>query len=844
MSEQTSLDFGDIQLEDTTPMMRQYLEIKSKYAHCLLLYRMGDFYEAFLEDAVTLSRELELVLTGRHAGEKLGRVPMAGIPYHALERYAAQLVEKGYALAICDQMEAADQAKGLVRREVTRVITPGTLLEEGLLAARQNNYLIALVQAGQAGEHWGLAYADISTGEFRVMQVEGLEALVQEVYRLNPSEILLPTDTPDPLKLLRPGERSEHLPEYLPGQFCYTLRSQRGFLLDEAKERILRTFKVRSLEGFGCTQLPLAIRAAGGLLEYLEDVGMAVPLQGIQTYTLSQYLLLDAQTRRNLELTQTVRDGSYNGSLLWALDRTKTSMGGRALRSWLMQPLLSVSAIEERLDSVEELVHEGFLRQEIQRTLEGVYDMERLSSRAGSGTANARDLVALGESLAKLPDIAAVVAKAKSPYLTLLQEVSPELQTLAQKILRTLVEAPPLTLTEGGLIRPGVHEPLDQLNKQVEADRQWIATLETTERQRTGVSTLKVSFNKTFGYYLSVSRSKSNQVPQDYIRKQTLVNEERYITPELKEKESRILNAREQRERLEYELFLELRKLVANHVTAIRQVALYLARLDALASLAEVAVYRKYTRPKIALDRRIEIEQGRHPVIEQRLPEGFFVPNDTQLSSTDFDPDLIVLTGPNMSGKSSYLRQVGLIQLIAQIGSFVPANEAYLGITDRIFTRVGAVDDLAMGQSTFMVEMTETANILNHATPKSLVLLDEIGRGTATFDGLSIAWAVAEYLAAQIGSRTIFATHYHELNELAHTLENVANYHVVVKELEEEVVFLHRVEAGGADRSYGIEVGRLAGLPPVVIQRAKEVMHQVEQHSQIAVGLRRPKGKQ
>lgn len=840
MSEQTSLDFGDIQLEDTTPMMRQYLEIKSKYAHCLLLYRMGDFYEAFFEDAEKLSRELELVLTGRHAGEKLGRIPMAGIPYHALERYAAQLVEKGYALAICDQMEAADQAKGLVRREVTRVITPGTLLEEGLLAARQNNYLMALVQAG---EHWGLAYTDISTGEFRVMQVEGLEPLIQEVYRLNPSEILLPTDTPDPLTLLRPGERSEHLPEYLPGQFCYTLRSQRGFLLDEAKERVLRTFKVRSLEGFGCTQLPLAVRAAGGLLEYLDDIGMAVPLQGIQTYTLSQYLLLDAQTRRNLELTQTVRDGSYNGSLLWALDRTKTSMGGRALRSWLMQPLLSVQAIEERLDSVEELVQEGLLRQQVQRTLEGVYDMERLSSRAGSGTANARDLLALAESLIKLPDIAAVVANAQSPYLTPLQEVAPELQTLAQRILRTLVDAPPLMLTEGGLIRSGVHEPLDQLNTQVEADRQWIANLETTERQRTGVSTLKVSFNKTFGYYLSVSRSKSNQVPQDYIRKQTLVNEERYITPELKEKESRILNAREQRERLEYELFLELRKLVAHHVVAIRQIALHLSRLDALASLAEVAVYRKYIRPQISSDRRIEIEQGRHPVIEQRLPEGFFVPNDTQLSSTDFDPDLIVLTGPNMSGKSSYLRQVGLIQLMVQMGSFVPAQAAHLSMADRIFTRVGAVDDLAMGQSTFMVEMTETANILNHATPKSLVLLDEIGRGTATFDGLSIAWAVAEYLASQIGARTIFATHYHELNELAHTLENVANYHVVVKEFEEEVVFLHRVEAGGADRSYGIEVGRLAGLPPVVIQRAKEVMHQVEQHSQIAVGLRRPSKK-
>lgn len=864
-------DFRRLDKFALTPMLQQYWEIKAQYPHCLLLYRMGDFYETFFADAEVVARELEIVLTGRQAGQ-VGRAPMAGIPHHALERYCAQLIERGYAVAICDQVESPAEAKerarqaksirrskidpampmlpmfedalepvvdnesALVRREVTRVLTPGTLLEDQLLAARQNNYLAAVVQAG---EMWGLAYADISTGEFRVAQIEGADQLVQELLRLQPAEVLLSTDATDPLLLLRPREKSNALPECLPAQFCYTLRPQRTFDLEEARRGLLETFGVRSLEGFGCEGLPLAIRAAGGLLQHLNETqrGGFVPLEGIRTYSLTQYLTLDHQTRRNLELTQTVRDGSFHGSLLWALDRTRTVMGARALRRWLLQPLLEREQIHDRQESVAELHANGLLRERIQRILESIYDLERLAGRAGSGTANARDLVALGESIARLPALAEAVREGTSPHLLPLQSVPVELERLGVQLRGTLVDNPPLILTEGGLIREGVHDDLEAVRRQVEADKQWLVDLEKAERARSGISTLKVGFNKAFGYYISISRSKATRVPDDYIRKQTLTGEERYITPELKERESRILNAQQQTNQLEYEIFNRLRESAGGHVSLLRKVAAHISTLDSLASLAEVAVYRDYTCPILGHGHEIYIRDGRHPVIEQVLPGGFFVPNDTDLGGAD-DPDLIILTGPNMSGKSSYIRQVALIQLLTQVGSFVPASAAKLDIADRIFTRVGAVDDLATGQSTFMVEMTETANILNHATEHSLVLLDEIGRGTATFDGLAIAWAVAEYLAVELRCRTIFATHYHELNELASLVSRVANYQVTVEELADRIVFLHRVMPGGADRSYGIEVGRLAGLPARVIDRARKVLAQVEQHSQIAMGLR------
>ncbi len=844
-------DTKEVDRSKLSKMYQHYVEIKDKYPHALLLYRVGDFFETFFQDAIAVSRELELVLTSKQAGE-IGRVPMTGVPHHAWERYTTQLVEKGYAVVICDQVEdSADTDPGkLVKREVTRVITPGTLLEEGMLNARRNNYLAAIVIAGN---HWGLAYADISTGEFVTTQSSELEHLTQELMRLQPSEVLIPTNAPDLGSLLRPGEKSEHLPEYLPPSFCYALRSQIPFTSGEARHRLLQRFKVRSLEGLGCEHLPLAVRAAGGLLEYLEDTQKEnlVPLQFLRTYTLTDYLILDHQSRRNLEITQTVRDGTFHGSLLWALDKTSTAMGGRALRRWLLQPLLDIKGIRARQDTIQELVENSFLRQDLRQLLRQIYDIERLTGRAGSGTASARDLVALADSLAKLPDLSELVADTCSPFLRALQKVPQELEHLAKRLSAHLVESPPIHIKEGGLIRPGVNAQLDEMRSLAVEDQQWVANLEVTEKARTGISTLKVGFNKTFGYYISISRTKADQVPDNYIRKQTLTNEERYITPELKEREARILTARDDLNRLEYEIFASLREEVGQYAEQIRTISRAVAAADVLCGLAEVAVYQGYCCPQMVEGREIRIIDGRHPVVEQSLPSGFFVPNSTGLGrredtnsrgaedAEEERPDLVILTGPNASGKSCYLRQVGLIQLMAQTGSFVPAKSAILGICDRIFTRVGAVDDLATGQSTFMVEMNETANILNHATAKSLVLLDEIGRGTATFDGLSIAWAVAEYLASEIQSRTIFATHYHELNELASILPNVANYQVTVKELPDQIIFLHQVQPGGADRSYGIEAGRLAGLPAPVIQRAKQVMSQIEKHSKIAIGLRK-----
>ena len=845
-------DYRPLDRDKLSEMMRHYAQTKDKYPHALLLYRVGDFFECFFQDAVTIARELELVLTSKDGGKQVGRVAMTGVPHHALDRYAAMLVEKGYAIAVCDQVEDSEDAKSqrrMVDREITRVITPGTLIEEGMLRATQNNFLGAVVLANK---HWGLAHADISTGDFFTTQGDDLAQLTQELMRLQPSEVLVPVNAPNPANILRPGESSEELPPQLPPQFCYSLRAEQPFELDEARGRLLHRFKLRSLEGLGCDRFPLAVRAAGGLLQYLEEtfeqdvqdkrepkITRSIPLQLLRTYAIADYLILDHQSRTNLEITQTVRDGTRYGSLLWALDKTKTAMGSRALRRWMLQPLLDLKGICARHDTIEELTSNITLRQDVQQLLRQIYDLERLTGRAGSGTANARDLDALADSLSKLPELASLCASGRSPYLRALQTVSPELEALAERIHGHLVESPPLYLKEGNLIRPGINSQLDGMRQQIEADRQWLANLEVSERQRTGISNLKVGFNKTFGYYIGITRSKSDLAPDDYIRKQTLTNEERYITPDLKEREARILTAKDDLNRLEYEIFVQLREEVGELASAIRHVAKAVAALDVLCGLAEVTIEQGYARPKMVETREIAIEDGRHPVVEKSLPPGFFVPNSTGLGSPQVSPDLIILTGPNASGKSCYLRQVGLIQLMAQMGSFVPATAATLGICDRIFTRVGAVDDIATGQSTFMVEMNETANILNHATPKSLVLLDEIGRGTATFDGLSIAWAVAEYLATELIARTIFATHYHELNEIESILENVANYQVTVKELPDEIIFLHQVQPGGADRSYGIEAGRLAGLPPSVIKRARQVMGQIEKHSKIALGLRK-----
>ncbi|MBW4532956.1 MAG: DNA mismatch repair protein MutS [Pleurocapsa minor HA4230-MV1] len=830
-------------------MYQHYVEVKEQYPNALLLYRVGDFFECFFQDAVTIARELELVQTSKEGGKELGRVAMTGVPHHALERYSTMLVEKGYAVAICDQVEdaatASAEKRNLVKREIQKLLTPGTLTDDGMLRSRQNNFLAAIVVAG---EHWGLAYADISTGEFFTTQSSELSSLTLELLRLQPSEVLIPANAPDVNGLLRPGEKSEYLADYLPDSFCYSLRSQQPFTLVEASQRLRDTFDVSSLEGMGCGDIPLGVRAAGGLLEYVADTQKAyqVPLQPLRTYSLADYLVLDHQTRRNLEITQTIRDGTFHGSLLWALDRTSTAMGGRALRRWVLQPLIDLKGIAARQETIAELVANISLRQDLRSMLRKIYDLERLSGRVASGTANARDLLALAESLLKLSDLSAIASYGNAPFLKALHKMPPELEQLGVYVTERLVESPPQLLKEGGMIKDGVDTRLDEIRQRLEDDKQWLTNLEVTERERVGVANIKVGYNKTFGYYISMPRSKASQAPDNYQRKQTLTNEERYITSELKERETRILTAKDDLSNLEYDIFTELRATVAEKSQLIRSISKAVAAIDVLAGLAEIAVYQNYCCPEMIQGREIDIVEGRHPVVEQSLGEGFFVPNSAQMGNPPQPPldkggeypDLIILTGPNASGKSCYLRQIGLIQLIAQIGSFVPATEARLAICDRIFTRVGAVDDLATGQSTFMVEMNETANILNHATPKSLILLDEIGRGTATFDGLSIAWAVAEYLATDIQGRTIFATHYHELNELASILTNVANYQVTVKEMADKIIFLHQVCAGGASKSYGIEAGRLAGLPSSVISRARQVMGQIEKHSKIALGLR------
>ncbi|MGP0128213.1 MAG: DNA mismatch repair protein MutS [cyanobacterium endosymbiont of Rhopalodia musculus] len=835
-------NYCHLDFQKLTPMYQHYVKVKCQYPNALLVYRVGDFFECFFQDAVIISQELELALTSKDGGKEIGRVAMTGVPHHALERYSRLLIEKGYALAICDQVEDSSQAVAqgrMVERKVTKLLTPGTLTDDGMLQAKRNNFLAAIVVEKK---HWGLSYSDISTGEFFTTQGQELANLNLELLRLQPSEILVPSNAPNFNSLLRPGEQSEYLIDGLPDCFCYSLRSQIPFTLDKAKSQLLITFGIRSLEGMGCEHLPLAIRAAGGLLEYIEDTQKVhqISLQPLRTYNQVDFLILDYQTRRNLEITQTVRDGTFHGSLLWALDRTCTAMGGRALRRWLIEPLLDIKGINARQNTVKELVENPSLRQDLRQLLRSIYDLERITGRVGSGTANARDLLSLAESLVRLTNLVELTSQGTSPYFKKLQKIPPGLEKLGRYIIDHLVESPPLHLKDGGVIRDGINSDLDAIRHRLEDDRQWLANLEVTERQKIRVSNLKVGYNKTFGYYISLPRSKAELAPDNYVRKQTLTNEERYITAELKERETRILTAQDDLNKLEYQVFTELRSKVAKKAQEIRDISKAVAAIDVLSGLAEIAVFHGYCCPEVIEGRVIEIVDGRHPVVEQFLAAGAFVPNSTLIGNNqDNDaPDLIVLTGPNASGKSCYLRQVGLIQLMAQTGSFVPATTAKLGISDRIFTRVGAVDNLATGQSTFMVEMNETANILNHGTAKSLILLDEIGRGTATFDGLSIAWAVAEYLATEIQGRTIFATHYHELNELAFIFSNVANYQVTVQELPHEIIFLHQVRPGGADKSYGIEVGRLAGLPNSVIKRAKQMMDQIEKHSKITLGIR------
>lgn len=814
-----------------TPMIQQFLEIKQQYPHALLLYRMGDFYETFFEDARIAARELEITLTSREGGQGR-RIEMAGIPHHALEAYLPRLIGKGYKVAICEQMETPRPGK-LVKREVTRVITPGTLLEGSLLQEKRNNYLGAIYRKKNG---YGLAYTDISTGEFRLTEVQGdnaAELLLRELSGLELAEILLPSADPWSETAVQETEWAPLIPH----PQCVTWESELVFEPRIARDRLLHHFGVHSLESWGCQDMPLAVAAAGAVLHYLSQTQMHA-LQQLRppvSYHLHRFLVLDRTTRRNLELTETYREGSFEGSLLWVLDQTCTAMGARLLRNWLNHPLLDPAAIKSRLDAVEELVQAGQLRLELREQLDGIRDLERLAARVATQTANPRELRSLAESLLRLPTLSEYLQTLQATHFDSLRQIPTEILALAHKILHCLQDTLPVKIQEGGIFKDGIHPELDELRQLMRGGRTWIHELEQQERERTGIKSLKVGYSKTFGYFIEVTHAHKNAVPKDYLRKQTLTHAERYITPALKEKEAAILNADEQSKQLEYTLFCALRQEVSQFLHQLQALALATAQLDVLATLAEVAVQNRYVRPRLNSENILAIRGGRHPVIEKTLPAGQFVPNDIWLDGQS--QRLIILTGPNMSGKSSFMRQIGLIVLMAQMGSFVPAESAEIGICDRIFTRVGAVDDIATGQSTFMVEMLETANILNHATSRSLILLDEIGRGTSTFDGVSIAWAVSEYIAEQLHARTIFATHYHELNRLSESIPGICNYQVSVQENPDGIVFLHKVVPGGADRSYGIEVARLAGLPAAVLERARNLLQEIERRSRIQSSL-------
>jgi DNA mismatch repair protein MutS len=813
-------------MTQVTPIRKQYLQIKRQYPDAILFFRLGDFYETFDQDAEIAARELDIVLTSRNVS-KNQRVPMAGVPYHAVESYIARLINKGYKVAICEQVGEVP-AKGLVRREVRRVVTPGTVVEPSLLEEKRNSYLAALV-VGEGGDRVGVAYADITTGEFATTQITGHEArslALQELARLQPRECLVPEGCDAPV------DRTDS--QELDGVFI-TSYDAWCFELGNARQALLDHFEVASLAGFGCEGLPLAMRAAGAIVQYLRETQKITltQLHSLRTFSTSDFMILDAATRRNLELTETIRGGERAGSLLGVLDATATAMGGRLLRQWINQPLLDINKLQERLDAMERLFDDGLLRAELIAQLKGLADLERLTNRAVSGIAAPRELLGIRKGLEAVPALRALLEQGESklavdhPLARLARYLDPcpEVVTL---VAEAIADDAPASLSGGGVIRPGYSAELDDVILAARNAKEWVANLERTERRRIGISNLKVGFNKVFGYYLEVTKSNLDRVPGEYIRKQTLVNAERFITPELKEYESLILNAEERIAEIETRLFREVVTRIAAAATRLLTTARALARLDVLAALAEVAARNNYVRPVLTEDGGIEIVAGRHPVVEQMIDLGEpFVPNDTQLSD---DERILIITGPNMSGKSTFLRQVALIVLMAQIGSFVPAERASIGLVDRIFTRIGAQDEIAAGRSTFMVEMVETANILNHATPRSLLILDEVGRGTSTYDGISIAWAVVEFVHnhPRLQAKTLFATHYHELTQLATFLPRARNYNAAVAEEGDRVVFLRKMVPGGADKSYGIHVAQLAGLPRSVVHRAEEILKQLE----------------
>lgn len=798
-----------------TPMMQQYMEVKSKYKDCILFYRLGDFYEMFFDDALTASRELELTLTGRDCGLS-ERAPMCGVPYHAVETYLDRLIEKGYKVAICEQMEDPALAKGLVQRDVIRVVTPGTVIESGMLDERSNNFLLSVCFSGEKA---GLAFADVSTGEFFVHQVEDAgRTLADEVTRISPVEII----ASDLIRLREYVNRDDLSMSERPGT---------TFQYQNASETLCKHFHLQDLSPLGLTDdYRLAAQAAGALMRYLDETqkNALEHITELRIYQGGDTMLLDRNTRRNLELTESLRSRTKKGSLLWLMDKTSTAMGGRLLRSWIEQPLVNREEILRRLDAVEEFTSQHVLTMTLSEELQGVYDVERLLSKVSYKSLNARDCLSLCASLKKVPGIRNLLSGAQSQGVQAVYALLDPLEDLTGLLERAIHPDAPPVISEGGIIRDGYSAILDEYRSAATNGKQWIVDLEAKEREATGIKNLRIQYNRVFGYYIEVTKSYYDMVPMRYQRRQTLANSERYITPELREIEQKIVGAQEQSVRLELQLFTEIREKIAGEIVRIQHTAQGLKTLDALLSLAKVAVSNHYVRPEITQDGSLEIIEGRHPVVEQTMQEGGFVPNDAVMDQDQ--ARMLIITGPNMAGKSTYMRQVALITLMAHLGSFVPAKSAKIPIVDRIFTRVGASDDLASGQSTFMVEMSETAYILRNATRHSLIILDEIGRGTSTFDGLAIAWAVVEYLCdpARVGAKTLFATHYHELSELEGHVEGVQNYCISVKEHGEDVIFLRKIVRGGADKSFGIHVARLAGVPHPVLVRAHEIQARLE----------------
>lgn len=825
-----------------SPMVTQFLEVKSQYPGIILFYRMGDFYETFFEDALITARVLEITLTGRDAGQA-GRIPMAGIPVKAAEAYLTKLLSQNFKVAICEQMEDPSQAKGLVKRQVVRVLSSGTITEQSLLRPEENNFLAAIQIKSM--QECGLAYCDITTGEFRVTELTFHE-LLSELDRIKPVEILVRGRKKKALSIHELDEFIADIPPEVSENYRCTPLPEGAFQVSDTRRNLLSLFKVTSLEGFGVETKPLALQAAGTIGYYISRnfLDNLPAFNGIRPYTLQQTVTMNTTARRNLELLATVKNGQHEGSLLWVLNRTCTSMGTRLLRQWISQPLTHLPEIQSRLDGVEELVIHPDIRESVRLLLPDIYDIERLSTKVANISAQPRDLIALKQSISRLPDLSNLLKPLETFYLSRMQAFPPELFKMMALIDQAIDDSPAISLKEGGIIKAGYHAELDQMRELVRNHENWLNDYEAEQRERTGIKTLKVSFNSAFGYFIEVTRANASAVPAEYNRKQTLTNAERYTTDILKAHEAQVLDAQSRQYDLEYSLFIELRQKLLAYASLLADCAQRVAALDGLQSLATVAVEQGYVRPQVDESYEINLQQSRHPVVEKMLPLGRFVPNNVTLSSNPKEyqtPEMMIITGPNMAGKSTYMRQVALIVLMAQMGSFVPASYARIGLVDGIYTRVGAVDDLSSGQSTFMVEMNETAQILHGATRRSLVLLDEVGRGTSTYDGVSIAWAVSEYMVNHIGCRTLFATHYHELNTLEQTNPKIANYRVCVTEADGEIEFLHTVEPGSAQKSYGIQVAKMAGIPGEVIHKAEALLSQMQKKELAAVQSKQAK---